>query len=88
LEIRALPTLVLGLLLGGCSYSPSIIVLGAYFPDWMFCIVGSVILIACIHGLIRLTGLDDRLGRQWLSFSYVALAVVLALCGWLIFFKN
>lgn len=31
-------------LLTGCNFSPAIPVIGAYYPDWLFCLIGGVIL--------------------------------------------
>ncbi len=80
----------LGLLLplGGCAHSPSVNVLGAFFPDWMFCIIGAAILTACAHAVARVTGLANWLGRCWLPVIEVLLALALALGGWLLVFKN
>jgi len=30
--------------LEGCAIAPSIGLLGAYFPDWLFCIIAGVVL--------------------------------------------
>ncbi|HDS1775803.1 TPA: hypothetical protein QEM49_000264 [Pseudomonas putida] len=30
-------------LVDGCSTVPSINVFGAYFPDWLFCIMGAIV---------------------------------------------
>ena len=89
---RRIPSLILlalgGTFLAGCAQSPSINVLGAYFPDWMFCIIGAIVLTACVHGVINVLGLADRLGGPWLAVIYTVLAAALALGGWLVFFQN
>lgn len=85
---RCLPLLGIGLLSGGCAHSPSVNVLGAFFPDWMFCIAGAAVLAACTHGVARATGLDDRLGPRWLATVEVLLAIAFALGGWLLVFEN
>lgn len=76
------------ILLGGCATTPSISVLGAYFPDWMFCIVGAIVATGVAHGLMRNGGLFVHFGPRYLPLAYAALTSALALAGWLIFFKN
>jgi hypothetical protein len=75
-------------LLGGCATSPSIGVLGAFFPDWLFCMVGAIVVTALIHAGLRAAGLLRHPGRLTLPVAYSALTVTLALVGWLIFFQN
>lgn len=75
-------------LLSGCATTPSISVLGAYFPDWLFCIVGAIVATGAIHFLLRTGGLLVNFGPRYLPLAYAALTSALALAGWLIFFKN
>ena len=83
-------TTLLGLcsLLGGCATSPSLNVLGAYFPDWMFCIVGAIVAAIVVHLVLRATGALNKATTSILPVAYTALTVLLALVGWLIFFQN
>jgi hypothetical protein len=71
-------------LLPSCSRSPSISVLGAYFPDWLFCIVGAVVAAVLIRLLLLRAGLDDWLDPP--AVAYPALVALLAFVGWLVFF--
>ncbi|MFM0371720.1 YtcA family lipoprotein [Paraburkholderia aspalathi] len=68
------------LTLTACSDAPSIGVLGAYFPDWLFCIVGGVLLVVCVHVLL------SRSGRgAWLTppaIVYPALTVLFSIALW------
>lgn len=75
-------------LLSGCATSPSIGVLGAFFPDWLFCIVGAIVATTMVHAGLRATGRLVRPGGLTLPLAYLALTVTLALTGWLIFFQN
>jgi YtcA family len=73
-------------LLTGCTLAPSINVLGAYFPDWLFCIVAGVSLTVVIH-VIQSKG---NLG-PWLTpvaLTYPVLTTLFSLAVWLIFFQN
>ncbi|MFM0128892.1 YtcA family lipoprotein [Paraburkholderia sediminicola] len=68
------------LTLTACSDAPSVGVLGAYFPDWLFCIVGGVLLVVGVHVLL------SRSGRSaWLAppaIVYPALTVLFAIALW------
>lgn len=85
---RQAPTTFLCVWLSGCSTTPSISVLGAYFPDWLFCIVSAIIATSVVHTLLRSRSLLVHFGPRYLPLAYVALTSVFALGGWLIFFKN
>lgn len=76
------------LLLSGCATSPSLNVLGAYFPDWMFCIVGAIAAVILVHNALHAFGALSRATASILPMAYTALTVALALVGWLIFFQN
>ncbi len=75
-----LPMSCATLTLTGCSDAPSIGVLGAYFPDWLFCIVGGVLLVACVHVLLSKSGRG-----AWLTppaIVYPALTVLFSIALW------
>lgn len=82
---RAVAVLAACAALGGCGAAPSIAVLGAYFPEWMFCISGGVLLLVCLHVLL------SRSGRGgWLSppaLVYPALAVLFSIALWVVAFN-
>ncbi|WP_042338629.1 YtcA family lipoprotein [Paraburkholderia ferrariae] len=71
--------------LAGCSDAPSVGVLGAYFPEWMFCIAGGAALVACVHVLL------SRRGRAgWLTppaIIYPALTVLFSIALWAVVFN-
>ena len=75
-------------MLSGCASAPSISVLGAYFPSWMFCIVGSIALTFIVRGALAAFGWRESIGKLTLSLFYLALTVLFALTGWLVFFQN
>ena len=58
----------------------SAVAVGAYFPDWLFCIVGGVLLVVCVHVLL------SRSGRgAWLTppaVVYPALTVLFSIALW------
>jgi hypothetical protein len=78
--------LAAGLPLGGCANAPSVSVLGAYFPDWLFCIVAGVLLTIVVYAVLKRTRYSESLGLPMLV--YPALATLLSLLVWLIFFQH
>lgn len=76
------------MLLTGCSYVPSINVLGAYFPGWLFCMAGGIVLTGVVHLTFHFIWKEDGLGMEILAIIYCALAITFALAGWIIFFRN
>jgi len=85
---RQAPMTCLYVLLSGCATTPSISVLGAYFPDWLFCIVGAIVVTCSIHVPQKSSNQLRRFEPRYLPLGYAALTSALALGGWLIFFKN
>ena len=73
------------LLLQGCVNAPSINVIGAYFPDWLFCWVAAGLLTLLCH-----LWLAKRQWTQWLSpvaLCYPLLTAIFAFATWLVFFQ-
>ncbi|AXL51109.1 hypothetical protein DSC91_003603 [Paraburkholderia caffeinilytica] len=66
--------------LTACSDAPSVGVLGAYFPDWLFCIVGGVLLVACVHVLLSKSGRGGWLTPP--AIVYPALTVLFSIALW------
>jgi hypothetical protein len=80
--------LLFGPCLAGCSLAPSINVLGAYFPDWMFCISAAIALCLAVNAAARARGWLAGVPGHLLAVAYAALTTLLSLVGWLIFFHN
>jgi hypothetical protein len=72
--------------LSGCTLSPSIAVVGTYFPDWLFCIVGATGVTVAVYAGLAHRGKADKLGP--VEVVYPTLLVFFALVGWLVFFRN
>ena len=87
MRVRASSSVVC-MALSGCATSPSISVLGAYFPSWMFCIVGAIVASSIVRVTLRKMGGMEGLNAGGRLLAYCALTVVFALVGWIIFFKN
>src|SRR5471032_1916248 len=81
---KALAGTLACLALAGCKQPPSISVVGAYFPDWLFCAIAGVLLTFLVRTVLLRTQRTAWL-RPWV-LSYPLLALVFSLLSWLVFF--
>jgi YtcA family len=77
---------IAAILMSGCVNSPSIGVLGAYFPDWLFCIVAGVVLAVIIYLVLKRLQADHLM--QPAAIVYPTLVTFLALAFWLMLFQH
>lgn len=77
--------LALPLLLVGCSHAPEYSIFGSFFPVWIFCSVGGLLLTAGAHALIARTAIAEHLAAPVLS--YLSMAIFLACMLWLLFYS-
>ena len=84
--MRAIGMSLLACGLSACSNAPSLPVLGAYFPDWLFCISGAVLLSLILHAVLARRGRVDLLAPAVLT--YPLLTALVALGAWLLFFQS
>lgn len=77
-----MPTLFVILTMTGCD--PQINIAGAYFPAWLACILGGLILFWVLHLLFLRLGLLPHLIP--LPLVYAALITSLTCILWLLFF--
>ncbi len=70
------------------NLEPSINVLGAYFPDWLFCIAGATLLCFLTHAVMTARGWLAGAPSHLLALGYPAFATVLSLSAWLAFFQH
>jgi hypothetical protein len=75
-------------LLGGCQVTPSVAVLGAFFPDWMFCMLFAVVIAVLVDFTLAATGWRRYFDHWTLITSYAALCISVALLSWVAFFEN
>ena len=73
-------------LLSGCRLAPSVNVLGAYFPGWLFCVVAGVSLTVVVHVIQSKLNLGRWLAPE--ALTYPVLTTLFSLGAWLIFFQN
>jgi hypothetical protein len=78
--------LIASVLMSGCAYAPSINVLGAYFPDWLFCIVAGVAFTVVIHAILTRLHVVHLLIPS--ALVYTKVAIFLACAVWLIAFQH
>jgi hypothetical protein len=74
------------MLTSGCVNSPSLGVLGAYFPDWLFCIVAGVVLTVVVYLLLKRLQADHLIGPS--AVVYPTLVTLLSLAVWLMLFQH
>ncbi|MEM5401100.1 MULTISPECIES: YtcA family lipoprotein [Paraburkholderia] len=72
--------------MSGCAnYSPSLNVLGAYFPDWLFCIIAGVVLTVVIYLVLKRFAANHLLAPA--AVVYPTLVAFLSLALWLALFQ-
>lgn len=87
---RFLAVFLLGnLLLAGCgadAHSPTVDILGSYFPAWMICILLGLALTVVARQLLVGFKLDTHL--RYAELVYPCLLIFFTLAVWLLFFQN
>lgn len=73
------------LALGGCSHAPEYSIFGSFFPVWIFCSVGGLLLAAGARALIARTAIGDHLGAPMIL--YLSMAIFLTCMLWLLFYS-
>lgn len=81
-QLKKISRLTLTAFLTGCSFSPAIPVVGAYYPSWFFCIIAGVILTLITRRAI----LRRAPALAYTGVIYTALFALYAMLFWLIFF--
>lgn len=86
-SVRALAgsSLAAPLMLAGCSHSPEYSIFGSFFPAWIFCSIGGLLLMAGARPLIGRTPLAQHLAAPVL-FN-LSMAIFLACVLWLLFYS-
>jgi hypothetical protein len=78
-------SLAVPLLLAGCSHGPEYSIFGSFFPAWIFCSVGGLVIAACARVLIARTAVAEHLAAPVLL--YLSMAIFLACMLWLLFYS-
>ncbi|MGT2475383.1 YtcA family lipoprotein [Paraburkholderia terrae] len=77
---------IAAVLVSGCANSPSLSVLGAYFPDWLFCLVAGVVLTVVVHLIVKRMRAELVLWPA--AVVYPTLVTFLSLAVWLMLFQH
>ncbi|MGA2810473.1 MAG: YtcA family lipoprotein [Candidatus Acidiferrum sp.] len=85
--LRALAGLSLAapLVLAGCSHAPEYSIFGSFFPVWIFCSAGGLVLATGARALIARTAIAEHLAAPVLL--YLSAAIFLACMLWLLFYS-
>jgi hypothetical protein len=73
------------LALVGCSHAPEYSIFGSFFPVWIFCSVGGLVLAAGARALIARTAIAEHLAAPVLS--YLSMAIFFTCMLWLLFYS-
>jgi YtcA family len=67
-------------------HSPTVDVLGSYFPAWMVCIVSGLTLTLIAHWIVQVRNLKSYLGPAPLIYS--CLMIIFTFATWIFFYQN
>ena len=78
--------IAIALPVAACSYSPTMNLLGSYFPAWMLCAVIGIVASVIIRQILAVAGINDYVIAPLLT--YAGLAVSATLLAWLLWFGH
>jgi hypothetical protein len=86
-SFRALAGLSLAapLVLVGCSHAPEYSIFGSFFPAWIFCSVGGLVLTAGARALVARSAIAEHLAAP--PLLYLGMAIFLTCVLWLLFYS-
>jgi hypothetical protein len=67
-------------------HSPTVDILGSYFPAWMVCIVSGLTLTLIAHWIVQICHLKPFLGPAPLIYS--CLMIIFTFATWILFYQN
>lgn len=67
-------------------HSPTVDVLGSYFPAWMVCIISGLTLTLVAHWIVQICHLKPFLGPAPLIYS--CLMLIFTFATWILFYQN
>lgn len=73
------------LALASCSHAPEYSIFGSFFPVWIFCSAGGLVLAAGARALIARTAIAGHLAAPVLF--YLSTAIFLGCMLWLVFYS-
>ena len=66
--------------------SPTVDILGSYFPAWMVCIISGLTLTLIAHWIVQVCHLKPYLGPAPLIYS--CLMIIFTFATWILFYQN
>ena len=72
--------------IAACSRSPTMDLLGSYFPAWMLCAIIGIVAAVIIRQILAVAGINDYVVAPLLT--YAGLAVSATLLAWLLWFGH
>ena len=66
--------------------SPTVDILGSYFPAWMVCIVSGLTLTLIAHWIVQVCKLKPYIGPPPLIYS--CLMIIFTFATWILFYQN
>ena len=67
-------------------HSPTVDVLGSYFPAWMVCILSGLALTFVAHWIVQICNLKPYFGPAPLIYS--CLMIIFTFATWILFYQN
>jgi hypothetical protein len=67
-------------------HSPTVDILGSYFPAWMICIISGLTLTLVAHWIVQICRLKPYLGPAPLIYS--CLMIIFTFATWILFYQN
>jgi hypothetical protein len=67
-------------------HSPTIDILGSYFPAWMVCILSGLALTFVAHWIVQVGNLKPYIGPAPLIYS--CLMIIFTFATWILFYQN
>jgi hypothetical protein len=87
LPLRGFAVLSLPMLLAlvGCAHAPEYSIFGSFFPAWIFCSVGGLLLMTGARVLIARTAIAEHLAAPVLL--YLSMAIFFTCILWVLFYS-
>jgi hypothetical protein len=85
IAIGLLVVIFLAVQLSG-DHSPTVDVLGSYFPAWMVCILSGLALTLIAHWIAQVCNLKPHIGPAPLIYS--SLMIIFTFATWILFYQN
>lgn len=84
-QLLVLPALPLVITFAGCRRSPTVNILGSYFPGWLICLFAGIVFALVANRLFAYFGLEKEI--LWPVVVYPCLTVLFACVLWLILYS-